>query len=84
MVNIRQHHAYQSAAMGRIAKARELLAEAAGLLRACDRQVPKDDFFAEGLLRPGETAREIEEAESQLSLITNLINKAPAGDTICL
>lgn len=75
----RFQHDYQLAALGHIGKARELLAEAAGLLRACERDCPKEQFLPEGRLRPGEQANKVEEAESQLAHIVLLINKAPAG-----
>ncbi len=74
-------HSYQNEARKRILAARQLLAEASGLLRACDRDFGPAELGA-GLLRPGEAAREVEDTVSQLRLIDSYIANAPAGQAI--
>lgn len=74
-------HSFQVSATLRLERARTLLAEASGLMRACARETgsfvqPPDQW------EPVQQALEIEEAESQLALIMTQIRKAPVGDEV--
>lgn len=77
----RFQHTSQTAALECVAKARTYLATAAGLMRACEREVG-EIHVEEGCLSVKEQASELEEAESQLRLVSLLIQKAPAGNVV--
>lgn len=72
----RFQHTYQTAALERIARARMLLAEAAGFLRACDREVYGG---AEAISNPSWAC---EKTESELGQIAAQINMTALGPRV--
>lgn len=74
-------HSFQVSATLRLERARALLAEASGLMRACAYDV-RPWSAAAGFLDPVQQAIEIEKAGEEVARILVEIGKSPCGDKV--